>query len=356
MPISSLAKGRQNYHSDKAFVCDDGHTLPSIDCLFETYGTLNATKSNAILIVHALSTSSHVCSSKDDETPGWWEKMVGPGLAIDTDKYFVVCINNLGSCFGSTGPTSINPETNQAYQADFPVITLKDIARSQYEVQCALGIHSWYALVSPSLGAMIGLQYVIDYPEAVQRFISISSAYKSYASNIAVRSIAREIITLDPTFNDGFYQESSLPGFTLARMLGHLVYRNPESFDSRFDGYQVEKTQGNVIDYLRYNAQKFTSSFDANSFIRLTHAMDYFNVSAGYDSLAAAFARIKASVQVISVSSDTLFFPCHQHEMAKLLEDAGVSVRMDDFNSSYGHDAFLVEIEGMGALIRDFLA
>ena len=355
--VTQEKNGRFHYHSDQTFKLTNDLCLPEIDLVYETYGQLNEARDNAILIIHALSTHAHVRSHDKDPTPGWWEKMIGPGCHIDTNQFFVVCINNLGSCFGSTGPTSFNPNTKQPYCSDFPKINMLDIANSQRLIQDYLNIPAWHTIVSPSMGAMIGLEWAVNMPDAVKNLISISSGYKSYASNIAIRSIVCSIIRLDPAYQNGFYDSHhTLNGFTIARMLGHLVYRHPDAINAKFDGLLPEAPgKGNIIEYLNYNANKFTSTFDANSFLYLTEAMNHFNIGDGYDDAVTAARQITGNVHVISVSSDSLFPPSHQNDLVSILRQAGVNTSYDFYESNYGHDAFLVEIDGVGSLIERFI-
>ncbi len=352
--IIQLSNGKWQFNSPHAFVFDNGQTLANLSLVYETYGHLNADRSNAILIHHALSTHSHVASHANDNTPGWWEKMVGRGCPIDTDRYFVICINNLGSCFGSTGPASINPMTKKVYAMDFPELQISDIARSQKCLLDYLGIEQLHAIIGPSMGAMMSLYHAYHYPESVKKFISISSCYRSYPSNIALRTIQREIIQLDQAWQQGHYENNA--GFILARKLAHLTYRNTEELNHRFVELEKQaKTERNIHSYLQYNAEKFVNKFNVNSYLYLTKAMDDFNILETTTGSQPFIKQIQAQSLIISVNSDTLFEPFQQQELFQLLENANIDVEFVDYESNYGHDAFLVETQGMGKIIHDFL-
>lgn len=325
-----------------------GHLRP-LTLVYETIGHMNPEQDNIILINHALSTGSHVCSHEQNTTPGWWEAMVGPGKAIDTNRYFVICINNLGSCYGSSGPASINPETQKFYQCDFPLLTITDMVRSQYLLLEHLGIKKLYAVIGNSMGAMLSLTWAILYPTMVQRLISVSSCYKSYPMSVATHQLQREMIELDPHWNNGYYEKQPTQGFLLARKFGLLSYRNPAELSARFT------EAGSLESYLEYNAQKFVQRFDANCYIYLQAAMDMFDVTAGYDDRLTPFRGIQANTLVISVSSDMLFPPQQQQELYQMLKDANVRATMVMHDSNFGHDAFYAD-PTINAHIKAFLA
>lgn len=350
--LQDLSDGKKQLIDQQPFNFIQGGSIAPLVQVYETYGQLNKDKSNAVLVHHALSTNSHVKSHDKNTAPGWWEEMIGPGCPIDTNKFFVICINNIGSCFGSSNPTSINPESNEAYQASFPQLLIEDITHAQAILIEYLGIKKLYAVIGPSMGAMISLAWAILYPEQVPRLISISSSYKSYPTNCAVRSLQREILQLDPAWNGGFYGNNKLRGFTIARKLAHLTYRNAEELNHRFN---IQRDKHNIHTYLDYNANKFTANFDANSYCRLTAAMDEFDVSLYDADPIQPFKQIEAKCLIISVSSDKLFEPFQQYELAEALLKAHVDTSYIYYTSDYGHDAFLVEIEGMGNLITQFL-
>jgi len=349
--ITQEANGQQRFNSDEPLALEFGGTLRNGSLVFETYGELNAARDNVILVHHALSTSSHVASHQHNPDNGWWESMVGPDCPLDTSRYFVICINNLGSCFGSTGPTSLNPETQQPYGPDFPEISLRDIAHSQYQLLNALGIERVFAVVAASMGAMISLEFAVMFPRAVQKLVMISSAHKAYPSNCANRAVQREIIQLDPAWQDGHYKSNPQHGFRIARKIGHLYYRNSSELNARFadDNQEVEN-------YLNYNANKFIAQFDANSYLCLLRAMDTFDISRGHASADQALGRILADVLVIAVDSDILLPPTQQHAMVQLMQQAAVNVDLVHYDCAYGHDSFLVDTEGMGAHITRFFA
>ena len=348
--ITQEANGQQRFQSDELLALEFGGSLVNWSLVFETYGQLNEAKDNVVLVHHALSTSSHVASHSQNPDKGWWETMVGPGCPIDTDNYFVICINNLGSCFGTTGPTSINPKTNKLYGPDFPKVSLRDIARSQFQLLQHLSIERVFAVIAASMGAMISLEFAVTYPQIVQKLVLISSCYKAYPSNCANRAIQRDIIRLDPAWADGHYSKNPQLGFKIARKIGHLYYRNTTELNQRFadDNEQVKS-------YLEYNATKFISKFDANSYLCLLNAMDTFNIARGYNNLEQALGRILAEVMVISVSSDILFPAAQQYAMVKAMQQAGVNVESIAYECTYGHDSFLVDTQGMGRYIKAFL-
>lgn len=354
--IKQLEDGSYEFTLSEDFPFSYGGTIHPLVLVYETYGELNADKSNVILIHHALSTHSHVCSTSANSSPGWWEKMIGPGCPIDTKKYFVICINNIGSCFGSSGPVSINPVTGKSFRADFPFVTMEDIAASQNLLLQALNINQLFAIVGPSMGGMISLAWGMHYPQTVQNLILISSCYKAYPSNIANRMVQQEIIKLDPAWQQGYYQSNVLAGLTIARKLGHFTYRQPRTLNEKFS-YQGKVGPGQfseVEKYLNYNAQKFANQFDANSYLYLLQAMDVFDVTRGFSESEQALTSITAKALVVGVSSDILYLPEQQGDLAKLLQQAGVDCQYIEHQSDYGHDAFLVDIDAMGKYICDF--
>ncbi len=348
--------GKQLYHSDQPFLFISGESIPELTLAFETFGQLTAQKDNAILINHALSTNSHVCESASNPTPGWWNSMVGPNKPINTEEYYVICINNLGSCFGSSGPTSINPQTQRAYRTTFPQVSIQDMARSQKMLLDFLGIKQVCAVIGPSMGAMCSLSFVVYFPEYARKFISISSCYRSYPTTKAIRQIQRDIIRLDPNWKQGAYTNSNFTGFALARKLGQLSYRDSIQFDSHFkDQIENAAEKQGLESYLQYNAEKFTTRFDANSYLNLTQAMDDFDICTEFNSLSEALSRIKAETLIISESSDKLFFPYQQQALHEILVDAGVNSQYILHQSDYGHDAFLLETKSFGRYIADFI-
>jgi homoserine O-acetyltransferase len=332
-------------------------TLPAYDLVYETYGELNADCSNAILICHALSGDHHAAGyhSMDDKKPGWWDTVIGPGKVIDTNKFFVVCPNNLGGCKGSTGPTSINPETNTVYGPDFPIVTVSDWVRSQAVLADHLKIEQWAAVIGGSLGGMQALQWAISLPQRLRHVIVIAAAPKLSAQNIAFNEVARTAIKSDPEFHDGHYaKHNTLPrhGLGLARMLGHITYLSDEAMGKKFGrelrtgeikyGYDVEFQ---IESYLRYQSSNFVERFDANTYLLMTKALDYFDPAQAYDDdLNKTLSTIKAKSLVISFTSDWRFSPERSEEIVNALLSAGKSVSYAKIEAHQGHDAFLMPI------------
>lgn len=336
----------------------NGQTLPRFDLMIETYGELNAEKSNAVLICHALSGNHHVAGyhTPEDKYPGWWDSMVGPGKPIDTERFFVVGLNNLGGCHGTTGPLSENPATSQDYGADFPVVTVKDWVKSQAMLADALGIEQWAAVVGGSLGGMQALQWTIDFPERVRHALVIASAPKLSTQNIAFNDVARQAILTDPDFNEGHYaREQKIPtrGLRIARMMGHITYLAEEGLGKKFgrelhsDGYQYGYgVEFEVESYLRYQGDKFAGRFDANTYLLMTKALDYFDPAADFNNnLSKALQNVQAKFFVASFSTDWRFAPERSKELVKALIAARKSVQYIEVQSNHGHDAFLMEDE-----------
>ncbi len=357
--IRKLANGKHYFRLEDEFSFKLGGKIKPLELVYETFGTLSASKDNVILIHHALSPNSHVTSTPEDETKGWWQDMVGPGCPIDTNHYFVICINNLGSCFGSSGPASMEPENGKTpYRTDFPIVTIEDMVHSQYLLLQALDITTLAAVVGNSMGGMLSLVWAMQYPETLKKLVLISSCYKAYPANIANRLIQKEIIELDPDFKKGFYTKNATRGFKIARKFAHVTYRNTKALNEKFlndKKLSLEHTS-EIENYLEYNATKFVEKFDCNSYLYLLHAMDLFDVTAGFSDPKLAFSKVKAPTLVVSVNSDVLYTPEQQYELYQQLEDAGVDVTFIQHHSDYGHDAFLVEIDAMGKYIHAFLA
>lgn len=336
----------------------NGQVLPRFDLMVETYGRLNEAKNNAVLICHALSGNHHVAGyhSKDDKYPGWWDSMVGPGKPIDTEKFFVVGLNNLGGCHGSTGPVSLNPETGLDYGADFPVVTVADWVQSQAMLADRLGIGSWAAVVGGSLGGMQALQWTMSFPERVRHALVIASAPKLSTQNIAFNDVARQAILTDPDFHEGHYtRQDSLPkrGLRIARMMGHITYLAEDGLGQKFgrelhsDGYQYGYgVEFEVESYLRYQGDKFAGRFDANTYLLMTKALDYFDPAAAYgNNLTKALQNVQARFFVASFSTDWRFAPERSQELVKALIAAKKPVQYIEVQSQHGHDAFLMEDE-----------
>jgi len=342
---------------DQPLDLEGGRVLEQYELIFETYGQLNSRKTNGILICHALSGDHHVAGyhSLDDKKPGWWETCIGPGKPIDTNKFFVVCPNNLGGCKGSTGPASKNPKTGKPYGPDFPIVTVKDWVQSQARLRDRLGIKQWAAVIGGSLGGMQALQWSIDLPESVRHAVVIAAAPKLSAQNIAFNEVARQAIQSDPDFVQGRYMENNkVPrqGLMLARMLGHITYLSDDSMREKFGrelregklkfGFDVEFQ---VESYLRYQGRSFVDRFDANTYLLMTKALDYFDPAQEYDqSLTRALSRAQAKFLVMSFTSDWRFSPARSREIVKALLDAEQDVTYSQIESAQGHDAFLLPI------------
>ncbi len=342
---------------DEPLALDCGRTLPSYELVYETYGELNADRSNAVLICHALSGNHHAAGyhSLEDRKPGWWETCIGPGKPIDTNHFYVVCLNNLGGCHGSTGPMSINPETGQPYGPDFPIVTVRDWVRSQARFAERLGITQWAAVIGGSLGGMQALQWAIDFPERLRHAVIIAAAPRLSAQNIGFNEVARQAIMSDPDFHDGhYYAHHTIPrrGLALARMLGHITYLSDEAMRAKFGrelregklsfGFDVEFQ---VESYLRYQGQSFVEKFDANTYLLMTKALDYFDPAADYDNdLARAMSRARAEFLVMSFTSDWRFAPSRSREIVKALVDSRKPVSYAEIEAHHGHDAFLMPI------------
>jgi homoserine O-acetyltransferase/O-succinyltransferase len=334
---------------------------------YETWGALNTARDNGILIFTGLSPSAHVASSAEDPSTGWWEDMVGPDKPIDTNRFFVVCVNSLGSCFGSTGPASVDPETGQRYRIDFPVLTVEDIARGGLEVIKALDIQSLYATVGPSMGGMTALAFAMLYPERTRRLVSISSAARSLPFAIAVRSLQREMIRKDAAWKQGRYEPNKGPigGMRLARKLGMITYRSAREWEQRFGreratdpGPRTDDPFGidfEVEAYLEAHADKFIGTFDANCYLYLSRAMDLFDAADHGGSLSQALARLRLEAAlVIGVETDFLF-PLHQQqELAEALRTKVPHVTFHALPSLQGHDSFLVDMDRFRPAVADF--
>lgn len=347
----------QTLHIDTPLPLDCGRQLPQYELVYETYGQLNAAGTNAILVCHALSGNHHAAGyhSANDTKPGWWDRCIGPGKMIDTNKFFVLCPANLAAYGGSTGPGSTNPDTGRPYGPDFPVLTVGDWVRSQDVLRQALGIEQWAAVIGGSLGGMQAMQWAIDFPDRLQHAIVVASAPRLSAQNIAFNEIARQAIVTDPEFYDGRYAEhDEVPrrGLKLARMLGHITYLSDEAMRAKFGrdlrnghfnyGFGVEFQ---VESYLRHQGTSFVDRFDANTYLLMTKALDYFDPADACDGdLAAAFAPIKARFLVVSFTSDWRFAPPRSREIVDALVAAGKRVAYAEVESELGHDDFLMTL------------
>lgn len=355
----------QKWSFDSPLTLQNGCILPRFELMIETYGTLNADKSNAVLICHALSGNHHVAGyhSKNDKHPGWWDNMIGPGKPVDTNRFFVVGLNNLGGCHGSTGPLSINPDTGKAYGADFPMVTVKDWVESQSMLADRFGIDKWAAVMGGSLGGMQALQWAIDKPQRLRHALIIASAPRLSTQNIAFNDVARQAILTDPDFCQGQYaQQQKIPrrGLRIARMMGHITYLAEDGLGKKFGrqmrqpNYQYDyNVEFEVESYLRYQGDKFAEVFDANSYLLMTKALDYFDPARDYDgNLVAAVSAIQARILIASFSSDWRFSPRRSQELLDALVAANKPVQYIALKSAHGHDAFLMEDADYQAAIR----
>ncbi len=362
----------QTYHFDEALTLRSGKVLPAYDLVVETYGTLNQEKSNAVLICHALSGDHHAAGyhSDEDTKPGWWDACIGPGKAIDTNLFHVVSLNNLGGCAGSTGPASINPKTDKYYGPDFPVVTVRDWVNSQVRLADRLGIQKWAAVVGGSLGGMQVLRWAISYPERLGHAVCIAAAPKLSAQNIAFNEVARHAITRDPNFCQGNYLEqntSPKQGLILARMVGHITYLSDSAMRIKFGKSVADfenDTSNNfgrdlrtgklsfgldvdfqVESYLHYQGERFSENFDANTYLLMTKALDYFDPSVDFNGdLAKAFANSTCKFFLLSFSTDWRFPPDRSQELVTDLLKAGKEVSYLEIEADQGHDAFLLPI------------
>ena len=346
---------------------DGGTTLAPVEVAYETYGELNAQKSNAILILHAFSGDAHVAGiSHETGKPGWWDNMVGPGKAFDTNKYFMICSNVLGGCRGTTGPSSINLATGCPYAMSFPVITIRDMVRLQKMLIDHLGIRRLLSLSGGSMGGMQALEWAVSYPDRVVSAIPIACTTRHSAQQIAFNEVGRQAIMADPDWNGGDYYGKQPParGLAVARMVGHITYMSDESMREKFGrrlrgkenfgfGFDVDFE---VESYLRYRGSQFVSRFDANSYLYITKAMDYFDLTNGNRSLAGALEAVKARFLVISFSSDWLYPSYQSQELVRALRSRNCDVAYVELESNYGHDSFLVDVAEQSSLVRGFLA
>ncbi len=365
------------FAQDAPFLLESGATLGLVTLAYQTYGQLNADRSNAILILHALSGGAHAAGhrSAEDAKPGWWDTAIGPGKAFDTNRFFVICSNIIGSCYGSTGPASINPATGEPYGLAFPVVTIGDVVRAQERLMDHLGIERLLCAVGGSMGGMQALEWAAHHPERIRACIPLATTARSNAMQIALSEVGRQAIYADPAWNGGdYYRATARPdaGLAVARMIAHITYLSEEAMHRKFGrrlqdreqfGYQF-RTEFQVESYLKHQGLSFTQRFDANSYLYITKAMDYFDLSqspagsngAAVNSLAGAFARSQeVKFLVVSFTSDWLY-PSHQSKaIVSALTAVGADVSYLDIESSAGHDAFLVEVDTMTRLLGSFM-
>ncbi len=343
-----------------------GITLAPVDVAYETYGKLNSTATNAILVLHAFSGDAHAAGiAGETGVPGWWDNMIGPGRAFDTDKYFVICSNVLGGCRGTTGPGSINPETGSPFAMAFPVITIGDIVRLQKMLVHHLGIEKLLAVSGGSMGGMQALEWAVAHPDSVAAAIPIAATARHSAQQIAFNEVGRQAIMSDPDWAEGNYYGKSVPrrGLAVARMVGHITYMSDDSMREKFGRRLRDKEKFGfdfsvdfeVESYLRYRGSQFVDRFDANSYLYITKAMDYFDLTNGKGRLAPAFESVKARFLVLSFTSDWLYPSYQSLEVVNALRGRNCDVAYCELPSNYGHDAFLVDIDEQTQLIRGFL-
>ncbi|MGI6294513.1 MAG: homoserine O-acetyltransferase MetX [Armatimonadota bacterium] len=344
-----------------------GRRLGPVTIAYETYGELNKDKSNAILVIHALTGDAHAAGRHhpSDRKPGWWDNMIGPNKAFDTDRYFVICANCIGGCKGSTGPSSINPETGKPYGLDFPMVTIGDMVRVQKELIDRLGIDQLACVVGGSMGGMQVLQWATTYPDRMRLVIPIATTARLSPQAIAFDAVGRHAIMADPNWNNGDYYSGQIPsrGLGIARMIGHITYLSDASMHAKFGRDLQDKvtpdydfvTEFQVESYLNYQGDEFVKRFDANSYLYLSKAMDYFDLSQPSGDLREALSRVRAAALVISFSSDWLFPSYMSKEIVSALRRNNVDVSYAEIQSDYGHDAFLLEVDTLSRLITNFL-
>ena len=357
----------QTAHFSEPLTLKSGAVLPQFDLVYETYGTLNADKSNAVLICHALSGTHHVAGkyAESDKNAGWWDNLIGPNKPLDTNKFFVIGLNNLGGCAGSSGPASINPKTKKPFGAAFPIVTVEDWVNSQARLCDFLGITQLAAVIGGSLGGMQALQWTISFPERIAHALVIASAPNLTAQNIAFNEVARQAIMTDPEFYGGdFYEHNTVPrrGLRIARMLGHITYLSDDAMGEKFGrklkdtikyGFDVEFE---MESYLRYQGDKFAGEFDANTYLRMTRALDYYDPALHFDGdLSKALANVKAQFLVVSFTSDWRFSPTRSREIVKALLDNELTVSYAEVTAAHGHDAFLMPDKHYHDILRGYL-
>ncbi|MDY0387177.1 MAG: homoserine O-acetyltransferase [Methanolobus sp.] len=356
----------QVFNLPDELVLENGEKLRDVNLAYETYGKLNPDKSNAILICHALTGDAHAAGlHKGDSKSGWWDILIGPGKTIDTDRYFVICSNVLGGCKGSTGPSSINAETSKQYGKDFPFITINDMVKAQKELVDHLGIQKLFAVIGGSMGGVQVLQWAVSYPDYVTKAIAIATTARSSPQQIAFNEVARIAIISDPNWNNGDYYGGPAPthGLALARMIGHITYLSDAAMHQKFGRKLQDKEEYDyklgfdfeVESYLHYQGQSFTRRFDANSYLYISKALDYFDLSKK-GSLIEGMKAAKAKFLVVAVSSDWLYPPYQSREIVSALSANDLDVMYREIESSFGHDAFLLESGQLGYLIGNFLS
>ncbi|MSM40546.1 MAG: homoserine O-acetyltransferase [Geobacter sp.] len=354
----------QSVTFDTELRLESGRILGPITLVFETYGQLNADRSNAILVTHAWTGSAHLAGrhSEEETRPGWWDEIVGPGRLLDTDRYCVICINVIGSCYGSTGPTSTNPRTGKRYNLSFPVITVRDMVRAQLLLIDHLGIERLVTVLGGSMGGMQALEWATQFPDRLASAVVLATSPRPSAQAIALNAVARWAIFNDPTWKKGEYRKNPKDGLALARGVGHITFLSDESMTAKFgrrfsarDGLFDFFGQFEVERYLTYNGYNFVDRFDANSFLYLAKALDLYDVAWGCESLEEAFQPVRVPIQFFAFTSDWLYPPAQTEEMVAALQSLGKPAEYHLITSSYGHDAFLLEHQTFAPLVREFL-
>jgi homoserine O-acetyltransferase/O-succinyltransferase len=354
---------------DAPLALQSGASIRGYSLAYETYGTLNADKSNAVLICHALNASHHVAGvyPGQEKSEGWWDTMIGPGKPVDTDRFFVIGVNNLGSCFGSTGPMHVNPDTGRVYGADFPVVTVEDWVDAQARLLDGLGIQQLAAVMGGSLGGMQALSWTLQYPQRVRHAVVVASAPNLNAENIAFNEVARRAIVTDPDFHGGhFYAHGVVPkrGLRIARMIGHITYLSDDVMNEKFgrqlrEGmdlrYTTQDIEFQIESYLRYQGDKFSEYFDANTYLLITRALDYFDPAIRHNgNLAKALSAASARFLLVSFTTDWRFSPARSRELVKALLDNRRDVSYAEIDAPHGHDAFLLEDPRYMAVVRAY--
>jgi homoserine O-acetyltransferase len=364
----------QTMRFDTPLLLQSGESIHGYSLSYETYGTLNADKSNAVLVCHALNASHHVAGVYEgqDKSEGWWDNMIGPGKSVDTDKFFVIGVNNLGSCFGSTGPMHTHPDTGKVYGADFPVVTVEDWVNAQAKLLDAMGIETLAAVLGGSLGGMQALSWTLQYPERMRHAVVVASAPNLTAENIAFNEVARRAIVTDPDFHGGhFYEHGVIPkrGLRIARMIGHITYLSDDVMNEKFgrelkdavlasaNGYKysTQDVEFQIESYLRYQGDKFAEYFDANTYLLITRALDYFDPAKAFGGdLSQALARTRAKFLLVSFTTDWRFSPKRSREVVKALLDNKREVSYAEIDAPHGHDAFLLDDARYMSVMRSY--
>ena len=370
----SMIATPQSMHFAAPLPLQSGASLRDYTLAYETYGTLNADRSNAVLICHALNASHHVAGvyAGQPKSEGWWDNMIGPGKPVDTNRFFVIGVNNLGSCFGSTGPMHTNPDTGRIYGADFPVVTVEDWVNAQARLLDALGIASLAAVMGGSLGGMQALSWTLQYPDRVRHAVVVASAPNLNAENIAFNEVARRAIVTDPDFHGGhFYEHNTVPkrGLRIARMIGHITYLSDDVMNAKFGRglreavadsatgyrYSTQDVEFEIESYLRYQGDKFSEYFDANTYLLITRALDYFDPARAFGGdLTQALARATCKFLLVSFTTDWRFSPQRSREMVKALLDNRRNLSYAEIDAPHGHDAFLLDDARYMGVVRSY--